>query len=611
MVMKTYIKSILRSVKNNVARFISIMVVMVLGIAFVAGLGTLSPTIKDSFSDQMNADRFADITVKCKLATGFTDESTALLSDMTEVEQVETLTSLDIMDGEERTRLYVYDDFAMNINPLVIEGSLPQAMHEILVERGSNEADFYKIGDEITMNIYGMEISCKVVGIVSNPRIFDCFGEPYIDSETQSQDGYLKKIVYFDRAYCMLPLPKTDAYVRLAGLGDRAYFSDEYLEDVENAIERIKGVLGEENYEFLTVESVKSYAALDSYCDKISVITLIFPVFFIAVAALVVMTTVSRMVEEERSLLGCLKSLGMGDGKIVFKYLFLTGLCWLVSTVVGLTAGIQILPAAIYPAFETMFYMPPMSANLYFGDGIIAAALMLAAVMIVSYSVSRRSLKEKPAALLTAKAPKAGKKILLERIPFLWKPLSFRYKSSIRNIFRYKKNLIMTLVSVAGATALVFAGFAILNVADALAVGGGSFVGMKDSIAMIAVVVIIFALLLCVFVVYNLTNLNIGERKKEIATLGVLGYHDGETLGYIYRETLMMAIVGAMFGVALGVGLIEFLLVYLEFGSLADVKWHTYLLSILLVLLFVAITDFLLARKILRIDMTTSLKSND
>ena len=611
MVMKTYVKSILRSVKNNIARFVSIIVVMILGIAFVAGLGTLSPTIRDSFSAEMNRVQFADITVKCKLQTGFTNETVTLLSDLEEVEAVETLTSFDFMDGEERTRLFVYDDFNTELNPLVIEGNLPQARNEILVERGSNEATTYTIGEEVEIELYGMKLPCKVVGIVSNPRIFDTFGEPYIDSETKSQDGYLKQIFYFQRKYCALPFPKTDAYVRLTGLGERAYFSSEYITNVEAGIERLKSVLGEENYEFLTVEEVKSCAALDSYCDKVSIITLIFPVFFIAVSALVVMTTISRMVEEERLLLGCLKSLGMSDGKIAFKYLFLTAFCWCISTLIGLLVGINILPAVIYPAFETMFYMPPMSPKLYYGDGIIAAALMFLVVMFVAYNVTHKSLKEKPAALLSVKAPKSGKTIFLEKIPFLWKPLSFKYKSSIRNIFRYKRNLLMTVISVAGATALVFAGFGILNVAEALAEGGGSFAGMKDSIAMIAVVVIIFALLLCVFVIYNLTNLNIGERKKEIATLGVLGYHDGEVLGYIYRETLIMAVFGALLGVAVGVGFVQFVLVYLEFGSIADVKWLTYVLSFVLVLAFVLLTDVLLMKKILKIDMTTSLKAND
>lgn len=187
--------------------------------------------------------------------------------------------------------------------------------------------------------------------------------------------------------------------------------------------------------------------------------------------------------------------------------------------------------------------------------------------------------------------------------------MSFKYKASIRNIFRYKKHLAMTVVSVAGSTAIAFAGFGLFNAADSES--GGSFAGFQDSLRPISVVIIIFALLLCVFVIYNLTNLNIGERQREIATLGVLGYRRGEILGYIYREIMMMACAGALFGVGLGCFLLWAVFGYLEFGSLADVQWYSYIVSFALIILFTGITDLILSPEILGIDMTASLKSVD
>lgn len=609
MVMKTYFKSVLRGVKSNISRFISIVVIMLLGIAFVGGLGTISPTFKDSFSDQMNADHFADVTIKCKLTSGFSAETVERIEKLPLVEEVSTLTAVDFKEGELRMRLYVYDNLETQVNKLSIEGRLPENENEVLVERASNAIGRYALNDKITL--LGMPIEYTVVGIVSNPQIFDLDGEPFINSTTQEADGELNKIVYMDRAHSMMDFfPTTDVQIRLADFGDRAYFSDEYIKRVNEAVAELKALLGEEDYAYLTVEENKSYALLDSYCDKVSVITLIFPVFFIAVAALVVMTTVTRMVEEERPLLGCLKSLGISDGKITFKYVLLSAICCFIAAMVGML-GSLVLPNVIYPSFATLFFLPSMSENFYPLSGILASLSMTGVVLAVTLFVCRESLKEKPATLLTAKAPKAGKTILLERISFLWKPLSFKYKSSIRNIFRYKKHLIMTVLSVAGSTALVFAGLALLNVSDAMALKGGSYAEMTGSISMIAVVVIVFALLLCVFVIYNLTNLNVGERKKEIATLDVLGYHSEEILGYIYREIVMMAIVGAIVGIGMGMALVWFVLEYLEFGSLWDAKWYAYVLSFALVMLFVVLTDFLLAKKILSIDMTTSLKAND
>ena len=607
--MKTYIKSILRGAKKNISRFVSIIVIMILGIAFVAGLGTISPTFKDSFSDQMNKDNFPDIIVKCKEASGFSEETLEKMSALPYVEAVSTLSSVDFMDGEERVRLCVYDDLKTPVNKLLLEGKYPENKNEILVERSSNVIGRYELNDVI--NLFQMPIEYKVVGIVGNPMIFDLDGEPFIDTETGETDGEVDKIVYMQKDLTVLDFfPTTDAQILLKDLGARAYFSDGYKKDVNAYLGALKEVLGEENYAYLTVKENKSYRLLESYCDKISVITLIFPTFFIAVAALVVMTTVTRMVEEERALIGCLRSLGVGDGRISMQYLLLGGICCVIASLVGMFGGL-ILPNVIYPAFGTLFFMPPMSGNFYPQSGILALLFTSLVVLLVTYFVCRGSLKEKPAELLIAKAPVVGKKILLERISFIWKPLPFRYKSSLRNIFRYKKHLIMTILSVAGSTALVFAGLALLNVADAMGKRGGSYASLTDSISVIALVVIAFALLLCVFVIYNLTNLNVGERKRELATLRVLGYYTEETMGYIYREILMMAIVGALIGIGLEVLLIWFILAYLEFGSLSDTKWYSYHLSFLLVMAFVFFTDMILAPKILKIDMTTSLKAND
>lgn len=599
MVMKTYFKSIARSVKGNLAKFISLTVIMLLGIAFVAGLGTLTPTIKASFNDEMNKIQFSDIVIKSTSETGFTAEQIEQIEGLGYVEKAEPITAVDMDDDGIHTRIYVYDSFDTELNQLSIEGSLPNATDEIMVERHSNETIEYNIGDEITV----MGMTYKVVGIVSNPQIFERSGEPsLIDGE------YLENIVYFSRDYFPMPLPTTDLYISLADLGDRDYFSAEYLEDVQSYVEKLKTDVGED-FVYLTAEENKSYVVFDAYCEKVDVIVLVFPAFFIAVAALVVMTTMTRMIEEERPQIACMKSLGASDAKIIFKYMFLASLCCLFAVVVGLTIGIAILPNAIYPAFEIIFYMPPNNGSIYYSSGIVAFLFMAAVVLAVTFTVCKNRLHEQPAALLGGKAPKAGKTILLERITFFWKRLSFKYKSSIRNVFRYKKHLIMTVLSVAGSTALAFAGFGLMNVADALA--DSSFSGLQEAVKPISFVVIVFAMLLCGFVIYNLTNLNIGERKKEIATLGVLGYHDGEILGYIYREIMMMAVVGDIIGIGLGYLLIDSVMRYLEFGSGADVEWYSYILAFVVILVFVGITDLLLKKKILNIDMTTSLKAND
>lgn len=165
----------------------------------------------------------------------------------------------------------------------------------------------------------------------------------------------------------------------------------------------------------------------------------------------------------------------------------------------------------------------------------------------------------------------------------------------------------MTVVSVAGSTALVLAGFGLRDVS--LNEDVGILAGFADTFALISMVIILFAAALCVLVIYNLTNMNISERKREIATLKVLGYRDSEVSGYIYREVLIMAVFGIIIGLPLGFGLLYFVFGYLDFGSVSMVKWYSYLISAILVLVFVGFVDLLLFRKIRKVDMNDSLKT--
>ncbi len=599
MVMKTYFKSIARSVKSNLAKFISLTAIMLLGIAFVSGLGTLIPTIKDSFNVRMNEEAFPDIILKATSEYGFTKEQIEKINELDYVELTNELSTIDSSQNNVPTRIYVYDNFDTELNKLEIEGRLPSSQGEILVERYNNESIDFKINDEISM--FGME--CRVVGIVSNPLIFERTGEPSI------LDGsYLEQIIYFDKDYFSSNLPITDLYIKLNITSERNYFTESYLSEVQASLKKLKSEFGE-SFHYLTIEDNKSYLVFDSYCEKVTAITLFFPAFFIAVAALVVMTTMTRMIEEERLQIGCLKSLGFTDTKITLKYILLVSMCCIIALVLGLLLGLAILPRVIYPAFNILFFMPQRSNMLYLLPGILSFTLMSVVVLLVTVTVCINRLKEQPAALLNGKAPEAGKTIILEKCNFLWSKLSFKYKSSIRNIFRYKKHLIMTILSVAGSTALAFAGFGLINVANSLS--GGSFAGLMDSVKPISIVVILFALLLCGFVIYNLTNLNIGERKKEIATLGVLGYHENEILGYVYREIVMMSVVGDILGIGLGCVMIDGILRYLEFGNITDVNWYSYVLAFVLVIVFVSLTNLIQSPKIKNIEMTSSLKSND
>ena len=167
----------------------------------------------------------------------------------------------------------------------------------------------------------------------------------------------------------------------------------------------------------------------------------------------------------------------------------------------------------------------------------------------------------------------------------------------------------MTAISVGGSTAIVFLGFALLNVVSALESGQGGAVA--SSITPISYFLIAFAIVLAALVLYSLTDMSIAERSREIATLEVLGYHQKETVLYLYREIAVMTVIGLIIGVPLGLGIMQIVIVYLSFGALSDIKWYTYIIPVLIVGAFSVGVDFLLLPKIKRIDMISSLKSVD
>ncbi|MFR3347272.1 MAG: FtsX-like permease family protein [Christensenellales bacterium] len=323
---------------------------------------------------------------------------------------------------------------------------------------------------------------------------------------------------------------------------------------------------------FLTLRENFSSAMYEEYAQKVYNISIIFSVFFVGVSVLVISTTMTRLAEEERSAIGCYKTLGYDDGKIMFKYLFFSMFSCIIGSLCGFLGITNLLVYLICKAFSFAFRMPPLTNEISWVFGGISVFCMLAAVLLVTWRVVSSMTNEKPAALLRPKSPKPGKKILLERIGFIWKRMSFKYKSTYRNLFRYARNFILTVVSIAGSTALVFAGLGLYDSSIALEKTEGA--GSTSSMTSISAVLIVCAALLSILVIYNLTNINIEERKREIATLKVLGYKSGEVCGYIFREITVLSVIGTALGIPLGYGFSVFVF-NASFRLIADMHWYS------------------------------------
>ena len=371
----------------------------------------------------------------------------------------------------------------------------------------------------------------------------------------------------------------------------------------------LTSLLGEDNVEVLTMQENTSYALHEEYHKKIVGISYVFPVFFLLLCALVNSLTITRLIADERACLGCYHSLGVSPIKMGLKYVSFSAISTFIGAIAGYFIGLPAVPRLILPAYEAVFQMHGANPSFLLPMGIIIAIGVLLLSCIVSIFSVSRYLKEKPAELFHEKSPKPGKKVLLERWKWLWGHLPFSWKSSIRNILRKKKNLILTSVAVILSTLLLMAGFALLDASSALK-ADDLFADVASSMGTISFVVIMFAIAMAISVVYLLSNMNITDRKRELATLKVLGYTDTECSLYCIRELATIAIISCILAIPVSLLTIDLVLFrFLDFGKLQDLTWPTFVFPPLLLIASTVITALLLHPRIAKIDMNGSLKS--
>lgn len=536
--------------------------------------------------------------------------------------------------------------------------------------------------------------------------------------------------------------------------------------------------------------------------ERMTNIAQVFPLVFFLVAALISLTTMTRMVEEERTQIGTMKALGYGKKDIAAKYLKYAFYATLGGSVFGVLVGEKIFPWIIVNAYGIMYqYLPKILVPYDWGFGLLATAAALVCTMAATLSACFKELHAVPAELMRPPAPKQGKRVWLEYLPFLWKHLSFTWKSTVRNLMRYKKRFLMTIIGIGGCMGLLLVGFglrdSIMDVAilqfdelqlyDAMAVldtdadpkeqeevvqllkqsdqveaskrfavekkqvqaagkkkewtlylyvpentenleeffcfrnrttkeqdtltdegailtekiarelnlKAGDTITLKDddgevqvpikavcenylshyiyltpalyeqvygtapefnsvfyraanglsdaeqlgemllskdavlnvtytkslkdqldhmlgALDIVIVVLIISAGMLAFVVLYNLNNININERKRELATIKVLGFYDGEVAAYVYRENILLTIIGAAVGIFIGKFLHLFIIQTVEvdacmFGR--NIKLMSYVLGTLFTFAFSIVVNLVMYYKLKKIDMVESLKS--
>lgn len=588
MVMNIHAKVSLRLFKKHKIRLLTILCIVFISISFMFGILEVENKIATATNNIYDQQNISDIYIKSKNMTGFTLREKQIINNKFKNDSVLESLCYEFIENEEIKRVYSYD-LKTNVNKLeVIEGRLPNKVNEVVVERKTSSIKKVNIGETVKIN----NIEFEVVGIVFNPFIIIEIEEfSFINSEDN-----VDYIIYMNNANNLMI---NDIYISLSDRTLFNNFSMNYENYIKNLKIELKNELGD-NVEILSLFENYGLYSLNSYAEKVSTIGIIFVVFFLLITLLVVFSTMSRLFEEERAQIACLKTLGYSNFVIVQKYI------WFVVIGIGLGSFFAyntglLLTKMLYNGFNLQYHMPKMPKQVNIFNYFTMLGILLFSIVILMYITSMKEVNKNPVQLLTPKAPKKGKKVLLEKIPFVWNRLSFKYKSTVRNVFLFKSRFLMTVVSIIGATILVFAGMALMDCTAKME--------NAELLYTISLALILFSGFLCALVIYNITNINISERTREIATLMVLGYQDKEVSGYIYREIYIMSAIGAVLGIPVGYIFIDYVFMMIDFGKISDINWWTWILAPIITMIFSFLSTLLLYKKIIKVDMNASLKS--
>lgn len=248
-------------------------------------------------------------------------------------------------------------------------------------------------------------------------------------------------------------------------------------QNIEEKIQSAKEVLNDKKDELNKFKVVSEetplyensgFKSLKEDLEKIAIMGKIFPVMFFVIAALVTITTITRMIEEDRKNIGTLKALGYSKGTIMSRYIIYSLLAGVLGTVLGTAIGSTLIVQILFVSYSSLYDLPNLVFNINWYYTLISLGISLISTAFVATIITMKEIKENTAELMRPKTATTGKSILLEKIPFIWKKLDFLFKICFRNIFRYKRRLLMTLVGIAGCTALIYAGLGLQSAINSI-----------------------------------------------------------------------------------------------------------------------------------------------
>jgi len=464
--MKPFWKDIFREIKATKNRFISLLMISLLGAFVVVGIHATAIHMRDAANAAYRDANLYDLQLRHP--RGFTPQDFIAIQAAYGVEYAMPANIVDVyvyvrgVRRAMRTYSIPCDEFTPINMPTLLEGSWPAAGNEITVERRFLRESGLSIGDEVAIGFRDMEQFFTVFayeyftisGIVDSPL--------YLTSErgnTTLGDGSLRYFAYFDcRAY-IAPV-YTDIYLIMSGSRDIHQVSDAYNAAALHWRAQMEEFLAQGIGGFVFTR--QNGIAFESYfqdTQRLESVGYVFPLVFFLVAVLVSLTTMTRMIEEQRGQIGIYKALGYRPGAILLKYISYALISGLAGGLIGAALGSQIIPRIIFDAYGHMYRMPLSDHAIPWGIAAFAVLSAAASVTVAVVFTCVRTVQGEAANLMRPKAPEPGKRVLIEKIPAIWRRLGFISKVTSRNIFRYKRRFFMTLAGVAGCTALLVTAF--------------------------------------------------------------------------------------------------------------------------------------------------------
>ena len=854
-----YLKTIFREIWSSKARFVSILLIIFLGVAFYTGIRATGPDMSQAAARYYQRQRLATNSVQSTL--GLTSADTRVLAQHQKQVSYQAVKYLDVnqLNNNQVVRVSELPKH-QTINRLrLISGRMPKTANEIVLDSQAQKlqpslklGSTYRIVSTKALNQKLTHRTFKIVGFVNSPIYVENASRGvtnvgkgtldylvYVRPQTIKQDAYsridvrfknLDNVTPYSAKYRRLNRQNTTQlkrWLKSQGTNRQATLRAEANNNIaplKNTVSQLSQQLPANAPELTALQTklkraqnriaaIKAptylysdrndnpgYTEYHENTQRVVALSTVFPLFFIAIAALICLTTMTRMVEELRLQMGTLKALGYSNVAVGSEFIIYGGLAALLGTILGVGFGVNFFPRFIAQAYGSMYNLPAIQVQYLWADIWIALAIALLCTLGTALVVLRVDLRSNPTALLQPKAPKAGQTLWLERWHGLWRRLSFNHKITLRNLFRYKQRLLMTVLGIAGCMAMMITGFGLkdsigdistkqfnelwhydavvtrsgnptaaqqdtisspalyqagltlmskqvtiqkagvaeqtatlgipekparlkrfvvlrnrkthqsyqltsagavideklaklygVQVGDHLTVklagqttkqirvaaiaenyvnhflylsptyyrhvfghapvynanlvqfkhGGERAANgyadtllkrsgilnvtlmstekktnfkMLDSMDLVVLIFVISAGALALVVLYNLTNINVSERIRELSTIKVLGFYDGEVTMYIFRENLILTVLGILGGCFLGNWLHAYILQTAETNALMfspEIHWQSYVYSALLTLAFSLLVMLLMHRKLKRVNMLDALKSVD